>query len=32
MLSNDEPFDPEEMSDPKIQKIARAMKSAAPAA
>jgi transposase len=32
MLTNDEPFDPMEMSDPKIQKIARGMRSAAPAA
>jgi transposase len=32
MLANDEPFDPLEMSDPKIQKIAGEMKTAAPAA
>ena len=32
MLTNDEPFDPIEMTDPKIQKIAIEMRSAAPAA
>ena len=32
MLTNDEPFNPPEMTDPKIRKIAREMQSAAPAA
>ena len=32
MLTNDEPFNPQEMTDPKIQRIVKEMQSAAPAA